>query len=191
MAIVTNPRYTGRQVWNRQARDHDTHRTGKRRPVHRWNPVQDWVISRKVVHPPLVSEQDFVTVQAIRAARPNADGATRTYLLAGILRCGECGRRPDAHWVHGRAGYRCRHGHTSSRSPNTHRAKSLYIREDHVLANLPARIADLHHPPSDTLTLTADQLAAYLHANNLMIDCDANGWTLHAASQDPQHTMTP
>lgn len=85
-AILANPRYTGRQVWNRQPRDHDTHPADKnrRRPVHRWNPLQDWVISQKIVHPPLITEQDFVSVQAIRAARPTADGDTRTYVLAGL-----------------------------------------------------------------------------------------------------------
>jgi site-specific DNA recombinase len=99
-AILANPRYTGRQVWNRQARDHDTHPTGgkRRRPVQHWNPVQEWVISQKIVHPPLVTERDFVAVQAIRAARPTADGDVRIYLLAGLVRCGECGRRMDAHW---------------------------------------------------------------------------------------------
>src|SRR5688572_16793364 len=99
-AILANPRYTGRQVWNRQGRDHEAQRTGQRSgPVHRWNPVQDWVISKQIVHPSLVAEQDFVTAQTIRAARPAKDGTTRTYLLAGLVRCRPCGRRMDAHWV--------------------------------------------------------------------------------------------
>jgi DNA invertase Pin-like site-specific DNA recombinase len=83
-AILANPRYTGHQVWNRQGRDHDARSGGGGHPVYRWNPVEDWVISRKIVHPPLVTEQDFVAVQAIRAARPTADGGTRRYLLAGL-----------------------------------------------------------------------------------------------------------
>jgi site-specific DNA recombinase len=88
-AILANPRYTGRQVWNRQGRDHDAQRGRQQRgPVHRWNPVQDWAISKQIVHPPLVTKQDFVTAQAIRAARPTEDGATRVYLLAGLLSFG-------------------------------------------------------------------------------------------------------
>jgi site-specific DNA recombinase len=194
-AILANPRYTGRQVWNRQVRDHGTHPTGRkrRRPVQHWNPVQEWVISQKIVHPPLVTERDFVAAQAIRAARPTADGDVRIYLLAGLLRCGECGRRMDAHWVHGRPGYRCRHGHTSSRSPNTRRAKSLYVREDHVLARLPALLAGLDFQPSDSSTPTAgqDQIVAFLRTNNAVITCDVNGCGLLAASRDPEHGMTP
>lgn len=194
-AILANPRYTGRQVWNRQARNHDTQPADKkrRRPAHRWNPVQDWVISEKVVHPPLVAEHDFVAVQAIRAARPTADGDARTYVLAGLLQCGECGRRMDAHWVHGRPGYRCRHGHTSSRSPNTRRTKSLYVREDHVLASLPAHVVDLHLEPSEISAPTTDpdQAIVTLRANNLVIICSEDGRTLLAATPDPEHAMTP
>jgi DNA invertase Pin-like site-specific DNA recombinase len=167
VAILANPRYTGRQVWNRQARDHDTQPTGRRRPVHRWNPVEDWVISRKIAHPPLVSEQDFIAVQAIRASRPTADGDTRSYVLAGLLRCGECGRRMDAHWVHGRSGYRCRHGHTSSRSPSTPRRKSVYVREDYVLASLPAHVATLNLQLSDASTAGQDLVLVFVAAGQV------------------------
>jgi len=61
-AIVANPRYTGRQVWNRQQTS--------RRPtddvvpgvvgVRGLAPSQGWAISDKPAHEPLVSEQDFV-----------------------------------------------------------------------------------------------------------------------------------
>src|SRR5262249_47684777 len=58
-AILANPRYTGRQVWNRQhtAADEDSPR---------WAPKTEWVISKQLAHPPLVSEADFITAQATR-----------------------------------------------------------------------------------------------------------------------------
>ena len=65
------------------------------------------------------------------------------YLLAGLVRCRPCGRRMDAHWVNNRAGYRCRHGHTSAQRATPDRAKNLYVREDHILASLPAHLAVL------------------------------------------------
>ncbi|MEU7804011.1 zinc ribbon domain-containing protein [Micromonospora arborensis] len=34
-------------------------------------------------------------------------------MFTGLLRCGTCGRKMEAHWVNQRPGYRC-HGHTSS-----------------------------------------------------------------------------
>ncbi|WP_420843853.1 hypothetical protein [Lentzea albidocapillata] len=44
----------------------------------------------------------------------------------------------DAHWVHGRAGYRCRHSYTSAkRRPDT-APRNSYVREDHLLDALPS-----------------------------------------------------
>ena len=59
-AILANPRYTGRQVWNRQRTDFnlvDPGNTGLgHRQVQRWNLPEGWVISRHPAHPALVSE---------------------------------------------------------------------------------------------------------------------------------------
>jgi site-specific DNA recombinase len=59
--ILSNPRYTGRQVWNRQRTDRDLVDAGDialgHKPVQRWNLPDGWVISRKPAHPPLVSER--------------------------------------------------------------------------------------------------------------------------------------
>lgn len=102
--ILRNPRYTGRQVWNRVA-DRDLRYPGTPR---------EWVISARSSHPALVSERDFVAAQTVRVSRTAADGAIRVYRLSGLVRCGLCARRMDSHWVNHRAGYRCRHGHTSA-----------------------------------------------------------------------------
>ncbi|GAA2116440.1 recombinase family protein [Actinomadura alba] len=63
-AILSNPRYTGRQVWNRQPTDHDlidSTNTGLgHRQVQRWNLPDGWVISSRPSHPALVSEADFI-----------------------------------------------------------------------------------------------------------------------------------
>jgi hypothetical protein len=70
-AILANPRYTGRQVWNRQGIDHNESIPGDKRtstgPVHRWNPRDEWVISNHRAHPPLISEADFIAAQTIDA----------------------------------------------------------------------------------------------------------------------------
>jgi len=66
-AILANPRYTGRQVWNRQPTDFDLvdpANTGPgHRQVQRWNLPDGWVISNRPAHPALVSEADFIAVQ--------------------------------------------------------------------------------------------------------------------------------
>lgn len=58
--ILQNPRYTGRQVWNRQRTDKDLADPGDvslgHKSVQRWNLPDGWVISKKPAHPTLVSE---------------------------------------------------------------------------------------------------------------------------------------
>jgi hypothetical protein len=68
--ILANPRYTGWQIWNRHRTDHHETVPGDKRTGrpqrHQPNPKEQWVISRRAAHAALVSEQDFVAVQAIR-----------------------------------------------------------------------------------------------------------------------------
>jgi site-specific DNA recombinase len=116
--ILANPRYTGRQVWSR-------HRS--RPGAGRSTVTGEWAVSRTVSYPTLVSEADF-TVQQCRAARRCEDGATRDYVLAGLVQCRVCGRRMDSHWVNGRAGYQCRHGHRSSQARPPDAARNIYVR---------------------------------------------------------------
>ena len=146
-AILVNPRYTGRQVWNRQPTSHDLidpANTGLgHRQVQRWALPDGWVISARPSHPALVSEEDFITVQCIRADRGITTAAGRQYLLAGLLRCGICGRRMESCWANNRPAYRCRHGHSSATTPDPARPENLYVREDRILPHLPALSAAL------------------------------------------------
>ena len=56
--ILANPRYTGRQVWNRQRTDHNETDPGDKRTRAGASvePEGPWVISTEVAHPALVSE---------------------------------------------------------------------------------------------------------------------------------------
>ncbi len=72
------------------------------------------------------------------APRGPAGAAARRYLLAGLLRCGICGRRLESSWSNGRAAYRCRHSYTSAARPDPARAKNAYVREDQILPRLAA-----------------------------------------------------
>jgi site-specific DNA recombinase len=170
--ILANPRYTGRQVWNRQPTAHDLidpANTGLgHRQVQRWNLPDGWVISARPAHPALVSEADFIAAQNIRSSRGR--DPDRCYLLAGLLRCGICGRRLESCWANNRAAYRCRHGHTSASRLDPDRRRNLYIREDRILAHLrtlyvllpgpdpapPGTIEVISHLRSRKITLTYD-----------------------------------
>jgi hypothetical protein len=105
-AILANPRYTGRQVWNRQRTDHQlidpANSSLGHQPVQRWNLPDGWIISTLPARPALVSEADFIAVQEISAPRGPAGPAMRRYLLAGLIRCGTCGRRLESSWSNGR-----------------------------------------------------------------------------------------
>jgi Recombinase len=72
-SILGNPRYTGRQVWNRQRTDPalaDPANTSLgHKSVQRWSLPDGWVISNRPAHPALVSEADFIAAQDISAAR--------------------------------------------------------------------------------------------------------------------------
>ena len=141
-AILASPRYTGRQVWNRQRTDRDLvdpANTGLgHKQVQRWNLPDGGVISRKPAHPALVSEAGFIAAQDASAPRGPVGPATRRYLLAGLLACGRCGRRLESAWSNGKPAYRCRHGYTTTARPDPGRPKNTYVREDQVPPHLAA-----------------------------------------------------
>ncbi|GAB2992137.1 recombinase family protein [Saccharothrix stipae] len=176
--ILGNPRYTGRQVWNRTSADRSTRSPSGRRTSVR-NEQHAWAISTRIAHTPLVSEQDFVTAQTIQAARnstrqADADRGECVYLFAGRLQCGLCGRKMDSHRSHGRAAYRCRHGHTSARTRPEGAPGNLYLREDHPLGRIAAHltaagIAD--NPDPEKTARLVDEL-------DLAFRCDAAGVAL-------------
>ena len=106
------------------------------RQVQRWGLPDGWVISARPAHPALVSEEDFIAVQGIRAAREDADRAAVPAGRAAALR--DLRAAAESCWSNGRPAYRCRHGHSSASAPDPARPKNLYIREDRILPHLPA-----------------------------------------------------
>jgi hypothetical protein len=63
-AILGSPRYTGRQVWNRQRKDEvllDVHDVALGFTTkQRWNQADDWIWSEQAVHEPLIDTVTFV-----------------------------------------------------------------------------------------------------------------------------------
>ncbi|MFD5823855.1 recombinase family protein [Lentzea sp. NPDC060358] len=188
-AILENPRYTGRQVWNRhgtQGRGAGGRRGGRAAgPVTR-NPVTAWEVSEKLSHEPLVDDETFVAVQRIRAPRQARDGGVRGYALAGLVVCGVCDRRMDAHWVHGRPAYRCRHGFNSASTRPPDAPANTYVREDVVLKALPRLITERGHNPESNLK-------AQLHDLQLEITCVRSGLRLRPclSSRNPARIHRP
>ncbi|UJW30006.1 recombinase family protein [Saccharothrix sp. AJ9571] len=170
--ILRNPRYTGREVWDRVPgrilQDPEA-------------PRGELTIAAGPSHPALVSERDFVAVQAVRVTRTASDGTRRVYQLSGLVQCGSCGRRMDSHWVNGRPGYRCRHGRSSAQPRPATGVKNLYLRETDLLE----RIAT-HLLPQGSRT---GDVVGYLRTQKLTIKCDAATLTLRSA--EVQQTELP
>jgi hypothetical protein len=114
----------------------------------RWNNHADWVWSERPVHEALalVPMETFEAVQTMfgrtrqSARRTPAEG--RHYLLAGIMRCGLCGRRMQGQWNHGRPYYRCKFPDDYGIDAHDH-PKSVYVKEEAVLPGLDGWLAGL------------------------------------------------
>jgi len=81
-AILTNPRYTGRQAWNKQRKDEllldvDGVALGHTAKL-RWNPAEQWIISEQVAHAPIVDTDTFDQAQRLLAARGRHRGDQKT-----------------------------------------------------------------------------------------------------------------
>jgi site-specific DNA recombinase len=190
--ILANPRYTGYQVWNRHSVDHrealpgdKSTRTGA--PGRRANTPADWAVSDRLAHPPLVSEDDFVRAQHVSALPAPRDGSVRRYRLTGLVICGECGRRAEGMWVHGRAAYRCRHGQGARRALGGPRP--LYVREDMLLEYARSQIGA--HILNDT-EKAFDEISGRLRTHETTLICDGDTITLHdPALHDPEASNQP
>jgi hypothetical protein len=186
-AILANPRYTGRQVWNRQPSQAvlvDPVDTGLgHKQVQRWNLPEGWVISKHPAHAALVSEADFIAAQDTTAQRGPAGPAVRRYLLAGLLVCGRCGRRLESAWSNGRPAYRCRHGYTSATRPDSGRPKNTYVREDQILSHL-AALAILLADDGAPDRARQPNITAPAETADLIDQLRATGTVL---TYDPQH----
>jgi site-specific DNA recombinase len=157
-AILSNPRYTGRQVWNRQRKDDvlldvNDVALGYETKM-RWNDPGTWVWSDTVVHTPLVSTGDFEAAQAIRAdcgrARQGGRDVQRrvvhVHVLRGRLYCGLCGRRMQAQHSNGETYYRCRYAREYALASHVEHPVNIYIREVQILPVVDRWLTQLFAP---------------------------------------------
>jgi site-specific DNA recombinase len=119
-AILTNPRYLGRQVWGRQPRKEvllDPNRPADGyNVIQSWAPAEGWSKSDALTHTPLVDEVVWHQAQALLAKKGQAPTRQErvtvpepgAYLMTGLVRCGICGRKMAGHRIGERRGYTCR-----------------------------------------------------------------------------------
>ncbi len=183
-AILGNPRYTGRQVWNRQRKDEvliDVHDVALGHTTKmRWNETGQWIYSDQIVHPPVIGTDTFAEAQALLAAKGSRQvekrprTSPRAYPLRGLLHCGICTRRMQGSWNNDQTYYRCTFPSQYALANRVQHPRSIYLREadilpalDHWLARsldparLPATINDLadaqqDHAAPETGAIKAD-----------------------------------
>jgi DNA invertase Pin-like site-specific DNA recombinase len=210
--VLSNPRYTGRQVWNRQRTDRDLADPADvslgHKSVPRWNLPDGWVISRKPAHPALVSEADFIAAQDISAARGPSPGGRltapqkRRYLLAGLLVCCSCGRRMESAWSNGKPAYRCRHGHTTASRRSPGQPGNAYIGEDRILPHLAALHLALTEPAEGQrrrrtrrgldvrYQASPEDVTGYLRERQITLTYDPAATSLNAGTGATAQTIT-
>jgi hypothetical protein len=191
--ILTNPRYTGMQVWNRQRRDEvlidvDDVALGHESRM-RWNPESAWVRSGEQAHEALVDPDLFEAVQerfrcgAHRTGGRKPRTTVHPYALKGLVHCGLCGRRMESAWTNDRAYYRCRFPKEYAVSNRIDHPGSVYLPEQAVTAPLDRWLAGLFDAPYleatiDTLAHAADQEttpedASIVEARRVLVETEA------------------
>ena len=209
--ILSNPRYTGRQVWNKQRKDEvlidvDDVALGHVTTM-RWNERHKWVWSDNIVHDPLIDTDTFDRAQQVMAAK----GAGRTtrerhrtrhhYVLRGLLHCGLCGRRMQGQQSRDMLYYRCRFPNEYGLANKIEHPRNIYLAERELLDPLDQWLSNCFAP--HRLADTLDQLyrtqpdtdldPAALAAARTLEECDhklARHRAALEAGADPQLVAT-
>ena len=156
-AILTNPRYTGRQVWNRQRKDEvllDVNDVALGHTTKmRWNEAGKWIYSDEIVHPPIIDDQTFKQRPG-RAGRPRpgtmpAPAAHRPHVptpSADRSSAAVCQRRMQGQWINQAPYYRCRFPAEYALANKVDHPRNVYVREDAFDAQVNRWIAGLFDP---------------------------------------------
>lgn len=193
-AILLNPRYTGRQVWNKQRKDEvlidvNDVALGHTTKMH-WNEAGQWIYSENITHPPVVSPQTFAQAQQVLAGRRRTAGprermrTRHAYALGGLFTCGLCDRKMQAHWANERAYYRCRFPAEYALANKVHHPRNVFVRENEVLPALDAWLSKEFAP--HRMEKIIEALAA---AEDVTGHHQALAWA-HATIRDCEGRMT-
>jgi site-specific DNA recombinase len=166
-AIIGNPKYTGRQVWNRQRRDEvlydlDDVAQGHQSKM-KWNDRSDWIWSAELTHEAIITPDLFAAASAQRSVGEHRRAIVKprrrhTYALTSLVQCGVCDRRMSGSWNHGQAHYRCGWSSEYAGATGKH-ANWVYLKEADVTAALDAWLLT-HFDPENIDAAVAAMAAA-------------------------------
>ena len=186
-AILTNPRYTGRQVWNTQRTDEvlldvDDVALGHT-TVQRWNAERSGSSPTRSPTRPLIDDDTFEHAQELlRTSANSSRRARRTrhpYLFRSLIICGVCLRRMQGQHSHGSVYYRCRYPQEYALANRVEHPRNVIMREDVLIGPLDNWIAGLFDPEHRATTVAAmataeaPELSPSDHRiNSLLADCN-------------------
>jgi site-specific DNA recombinase len=168
---LLNPRYTGRQVWNRQRKDEillDINDVALGHTTKmRWNEQTEWIFSEEIVHPAIIAPETFQQAQALLAAknarkvirRPRT--SPRPYVLRGLLYRGICQRRMQRSWNNDQPYYRCTFPSEYAAANHIRHPRAVYLREAEIVPELDGWLGEVFDParlPRTLEALTAAQI---------------------------------
>jgi DNA invertase Pin-like site-specific DNA recombinase len=167
-AILTNPRYTGYQVWNRQRTDEvllDVENVALGHTAkQRWNHADKWIVSDQQAHPLIITKEDFALAQATLSGRGSKSqhrphARPRSYALRGVLHCGLCGRKMSGKWNNEQAYYLCRFPAEYAFANRVDHPKNVYLREGELIGQVEDWLGEIFDPGSieETINLLAEQ----------------------------------
>jgi site-specific DNA recombinase len=155
-AILTNPRYTGHQVWNRQRKDEvllDVNDVALGHTTKmRWNEAGAWIYSDEIVHSPIIDDPTFKNAQDVLAGRGRGPcqhrphDVRRAYAFGGSIFCAVCRRRMQGQWINQASYYRCRFPAEYALANKVDHPRNVYVREDAFDAQVNRWIAGLFDP---------------------------------------------
>ncbi len=162
-AILTNPRYTGHQIWNKQRKQEvllnvEDVALGYQTRM-KWNGNDTWVWSKEIVHPPLIDTAVFWRAQELLATRPASRGPREhrsrrhDYQLQGLITCGLCQRRMGTQWSHDEAYYRCRFPQQYALANKVDHPRNVLFRERDIIPALDQWISLQFAPGRKTDTI--------------------------------------
>ncbi|WP_369359746.1 recombinase family protein [Streptomyces sp. cg2] len=194
-AILSNPRYTGYEVWNKQRKDEvlldiDDVTLGHRTKL-TWNTPDQWIWSDRPVHEPLITMETFKQAQAKAGVRRTAAGersprtTTRSYPLRGRLRCGICHRKMQGNYNNGKPHYRCRYTAEYVKNAALDHLLPVYVREEVVLPLLDAWIARVFAPATSAAPSTPCAKARNSHHRRLL------AWKPHGVPSPTHASASP
>jgi hypothetical protein len=165
--ILTNPRYTGHQVWNKQRKDEillDVENVALGTTTkQRWNTKDKWIWSEHPVHDAIISVEEYQRVQDILSKpvngqysqRPHPTRRPYAFRGGGGLFCGYCERRMQGNWNNRQAYYRCRFPAQYAIVNDLDHPKVVYLREAEILDEVDGWLGTAFGPKSLERTIAA------------------------------------